>query len=195
MNFEGVKKFVLNKLDKELKPELYYHSLDHTLDVLESVERLASMEKVNGTELQLLKTAALFHDLGFVVKYKGHEKESIKMAYEILPDYGYTKDEIEKIEGLILSTEIPQLPKNKLEMIMADADLDYIGRDDLFLIGQRLQYEWKVQGIISTIRDWHEKQLNFLKTHEYFTASAKKLRDAKKAENIKQLEELLCKKK
>lgn len=195
MDFEGIKGFVLNKLDKELDPNLYYHSVDHTLDVLKSVERLAIMEQINGHELELLKTAALFHDMGFIVKYEGHEKESIKMAYKFLPDFGYTRNEMETIEGLILSTEIPQTPKTKLEEIMADADLDYIGRDDLFFIGQKLQYEWKLQGIVSTIRDWHEKQLKFLKTHEFFTKSAKVLRDERKAENIRQLEELLCKKK
>lgn len=195
MDFDGVKRFVLNKLSHELKSDLYYHSIEHTLDVIEAAIRLAKMENVNGQDLELLKTAALFHDVGFVEKYQGHEKESIRLANEILPGFGYSPDSIIIIEGLILSTEIPQNPKNKLEKIIADADLDYIGRDDLFLIGQKLQYEWKLQGMVNSIRDWHEKQLKFLKSHEFFTKSARELREAKKQENIKELEELLCKEK
>lgn len=195
MDFEGVKDFIIKKLNEELSDELHYHCPEHTLDVIESAERYAKMEGVNGHDLILLKTGALFHDLGFIETYDGHEKASIRLAYKILPDYGFTKEDIKKIEGIILSTELPQNPKTHLEKIMADADLDYIGRDDLFLIGQRLQYEWKLIGKISTLRDWHVKQLSFLKHHTFFTESARKLRDEKKKENIKELERLLCIKK
>ncbi len=80
-------------------------------------------------------------------------------------------------------------------IVLADADLDYLGRDDLYVIGQRLQYEWQLHGIISSLREWHEKQLQFLKVHDYFTKSAKKLRDKRKLENIKELETLMCVKK
>lgn len=195
MDFKGTEKFVLSKMEKELSPDLYYHSIEHTKDVMQAAERLADMEKVNGHDKNLIITAALFHDFGFIRTYNAHEKESALLAYEILPDFGYTLEDIKLIEGMIKSTEIPQNPKTKLEKILADADLDYIGRDDVFIIGQRLQYEWKLRGIISSLRDWHMKQLEFLKNHEFFTQSAKKLRDKKKKENILELEKLLCHKK
>ncbi len=195
MDFEGAKKYVLAKLKNGLDDNLYYHSVDHTLDVLEAVNRLAVLENINGHERELLRVGALFHDLGFIETYDGHENVSNRIAREILPQYGYSPEDINIIEGLISSTEIPQKPSTPLEQIMADADLDYLGRDDLFLIGQRLQYEWLLQGKISTIREWHEKQLEFIKGHEYFTASAKKLRNKRKQENIKELEILLCIKK
>ncbi len=195
MDYEAVKNTVLAKLSEELHKDLTYHCVDHTLDVIESAERLARLEGVNGHDLALIKTAALLHDLGFLESYKGHEGISIRMAAEILPQYGYSQEDIQKIQGMIKSTEIPQSPTNKLEEIIADADLDYLGREDLFLIGQRLQYEWKMHGIISTLKEWHEKQLAFLKAHSYYTESAKKLRARKKQENIEELERLLCLKK
>jgi len=195
MDFEGAKKFILSKLEQGLGDELHYHCVEHTLDVIEAVNRLAVMENVNGHENELLRTGAVIHDLGFIETYNGHENASIRMAKEILPEYGYSAEDIKIVEGLIRSTEIPQKPVTHLEQIMADADLDYLGRDDLFLIGQRLQYEWQLQGIISSLREWHEKQLVFIKDHEYFTASAKKLRNNKKQENIIELEGLLCRKK
>ena len=195
MDFEGAKKYTLNRLISDLSGKLHYHSVDHTLDVLDAVTRLADMENVNGHDQVLLKTGALFHDLGFIETYDGHEEASIRMAYKILPDYDYSLDDIKVIEGLIRSTEIPQNPKTHLEQIMADADLDYVGRDVLFVIGQRLQYEWQLQGIVSSLREWHEKQLQFLKTHKFFTKSAIKLREKRKQENIKELETLMCVKK
>ncbi len=195
MDFEGAKKYTLERLSNELNDKLHYHCVDHTLDVLDAVTRLADLENVNGHDKLLLQTAALFHDLGFIETYDGHEEASIKMTYEILPGFGYTQKDLQVIEGLIHSTEIPQEPNTHLEQIMADADLDYLGRDDLYVIGQRLQYEWQLHGIISSLREWHEKQLKFLKVHNYFTESAKKLRDKRKQENIHELETLMCSKK
>lgn len=195
MDFEGAKKYTLNRLSNELNDKLHYHSVEHTLDVLDAVTRLAKMEDVNDHELVLLRTAALFHDLGFIETYDGHEDASIRIAYEVLPEFGYSNNDLKIIEGLIRSTEIPQTPTTHLEQIMADADLDYLGRDDLYVIGQRLQYEWQLHGIVSSLREWHEKQLKFLKVHNYFTKSAKKLRDKRKQENIKELETLMCVKK
>lgn len=195
MDFEVVKQLVLDKLSNDLHKNLTYHCVSHTIDVMESAERLAIYEGVNGHDIELIKTAALLHDLGFLESYQGHEDISIRMAGEMLPQYGYSDEDIEKIQGMIRSTQIPQTPTNKLEEILADADLDYLGRDDLFLIGQRLQYEWLKHGFIATLKEWHEKQLTFLKAHSYFTPSANKLRAKTKAENIDQLESLLCLKK
>ena len=195
MDFEGAKKYTLQRLRNELNEKLHYHSVDHTLDVLDAVTRLAEMENVNGHDQLLLKTAALFHDIGFIETYDGHEEASIEIANKVLPGYGYSANDLIIIDGLIHSTEIPQQPKTHLEQIMADADLDYLGRDDLYVIGQRLQYEWQLHGIVSSLREWHEKQLQFLKVHNYFTKSAKKLRDKRKLENIKELETLMSVKK
>ncbi len=191
MNYESVKEHIFQRLNEELDKNLAYHSIGHTKDVIRAAERLAKMENVNGRDLALLKTAALFHDVGFTRVYNGHEDASIQIARELLPRFGYTREDIDKIEGMIHSTRIPQNPTNHLEEIMADADLDYIGRDDLFMIGQKLQYEWQSMGIISNLREWHEKQLAFLKNHTYFTRSARQLREDKKQENIRELEDLL----
>ncbi|MEZ5196275.1 MAG: HD domain-containing protein [Bacteroidales bacterium] len=195
MDFDGAKKYVFSRMKNELSRNLHYHSIDHTKDVMSAIEKLAEMENVSEHDKELLLTGALFHDLGFVITYDGHENASINLAQEILPGYEYTEDEIKIIEGLIRATEIPQTPTNHLEKIMSDADLDYLGRDDLFVIGQRLQYEWKLYGKVSTLRDWHKAQLEFLKKHKYFTDSARKIRDKKKEENILELEKLLCYKK
>jgi HD superfamily phosphodiesterase len=62
MNFEGAKRFILNKLSRELDPRLAYHSIGHTLDVHDSAVRIAEMERVSEDDIILLRTAALFHD-------------------------------------------------------------------------------------------------------------------------------------
>ena len=95
------------------------------------------------------------------------------------------------IAGAINATKIPQKPKNLLEEVLADSDLDYLGREDIFVIGQRLHYEWNRQGRDMSLVEWHETQIRFLQKHRYFTQSALNLREARKQENIRELENLL----
>ncbi|MCK9612757.1 MAG: hypothetical protein PHR81_00260 [Bacteroidales bacterium] len=46
-----------------------------------------------------------------------------------------------------MATKIPTKLKNKLEKLLCDADLDYLGREDYMEISNRLRREWDVFGI------------------------------------------------
>ena len=52
-------------------------------------------------------------------------------------------DEIDAICEMIMATRIPQTPANLMQEILCDADLDYLGRDDYFMICDRLLMEIK----------------------------------------------------
>jgi uncharacterized protein len=184
MQFEKVKKFILAKLRKDLPKNLTYHSLGHIKDVYSAAEDLAVLEKVEGEDLTLLLTAVLFHDSGFLIQQKEHERIGCELASEYLPAYGYSDEQIARINGMIMATRIPQTPLNKLEKIICDADLDYLGRDDFFKIGNYLFDELCMYGIISTENEWNKLQVRFLEGHQYFTRSAIKLRKAKKQAHL-----------
>lgn len=184
MEFEKVKKFILKKLKNELPKNLTYHSAEHIKDVYSSAETIARLEKVEGEDLTLLLTAVLFHDAGFLRQQKDHEQVSCEIARDTLPQYDYTPEQIERICGMIQATRIPQTPHNKLEEIICDADLDYLGRDDFFKIGNGLYEELCMYGIIDSEHDWNKLQVRFLEKHKYFTKSAKKLRKPKKDEYL-----------
>ncbi len=189
MNYEGAKKYILNKLERELDPRLTYHSVSHTLDVLESAERLAIMENLPEEEITLLKTACLFHDSGMLVTYRGHEEASIELCREILPSFNYNQEQTEKVCRMIRTTKLPQCADELPDKILCDADLDYLGRADFFMIAHRLKYEWDILEINKTsLQEWYKIQRDFLTAHKYFTASAIKLRHATKIENLKQVE-------
>jgi len=81
---------------------------------------------------------------------------------------------------MIMATKIPQTPLNHLEQIMADADLDYLGRDDFQVISDRLFQELE----IPDKNKWNKIQIAFFEKHSYFTESAKRLRNDKKQENL-----------
>ncbi len=71
-----------------------------------------------------------------------------------------------------MATKVPQQPHNHLEMILCDADLDYLGRDDFKSISDSLKDEFLVYGIIQTEQDWDEIQVGFFESHRFFTSTS-----------------------
>jgi len=184
MEYEKLNKIILKRLRENLPEHLSYHSVMHVKDVIDSVEKIAKSEGVNDEDLVLLKTAALFHDTGFLFGSKNHEEKSCEIAAEYLLEYGFSQDQLDKINGMIMATKIPQTPKNHLEQIVADADLDYLGRDDFFVIGDKLFEELSMFGIVNSERDWNLLQEKFLESHHYFTETAINSRNQKKQDNL-----------
>ena len=184
MQFQKAKKYINDRQRKELPEPLTYHSVAHVKDVYEAAERLAKAEGIAGEDLTLLLTAVMYHDCGFMVQSKEHEMIGCDIARESLPRFDYTPEQIERICGMIMATRIPQTPHNLLEEIIADADLDYLGRDDFWSIGNRLFTELQIYGIIRTEDEWNSLQLKFLEQHHYFTATAINSRKKKKDEYV-----------
>jgi len=187
MEFEKAKAFILDMLQNGLPAHLSYHSVEHTLDVYQAADYLAAQEQISEPDLTLLKTAALFHDSGFLKGSVEHEKKSCDIAREHLPRFGYPDQDIEKICGMIMATKLPQSPKNHLEQILCDADLDYLGRDDFSMIGNKLFDELSMYGIISNKEEWDKLQIRFLEGHHYFTKTAIALRKDKKDQHLESL--------
>lgn len=190
-DFKAIYNEVVNRILPGLPKELSYHNTRHTLDVLNESQRIARKEGVHSKEdLFLLKTAALFHDIGYIHTNEGHEKISCEIARKELPVFGLNEKQLGIICSMIIATEIPQSPKNKLEEIICDADLDYLGRSDYFEIANYLFEEMKQLGLLKDEREWNRIQIEFLKAHHYFTTSSKKLRESKKQEHLSILEKL-----
>lgn len=189
INYMKAERHIMKILEDTLSPKLLYHSINHTIDVTQAVERLALMEGITDEDLFLLKSAATYHDAGFVERYDKNEEIGIRMAREILPKYGYTEVQLDVIDGLIKSTEIPQSPKTHLQQIMCDADLDYLGRDDFHVIADYLRRELREHGKLNSDRLWDEIQIKFLNQHTYFTKSAIRLRQEKKEKHIREIKE------
>ncbi len=192
MDLEGTKQFVFRYISERINPSLHYHDLSHTLDVHEAAIRIARMEQVSGDDLELIETAALFHDIGMTEQYDDHETASVNIAEAALPRFGYTAEQISVISALILATKLPSGPLSLNEEILCDADLDYLGRDDFFMRSFQLQSEWNVLGIRETTPvEWLEFESAFMQKHDYFTASARAIRGPGKERNLKYISHFL----
>ncbi|MBK8555615.1 MAG: HD domain-containing protein [Lewinellaceae bacterium] len=194
MQYNAVKKYIIKRLREELSTELLYHGLHHTRDVLRVSTQLCAAEGVRGKDVTRVKTAALFHDAGFVKnQHAGHEQEGCRMVREALPAYGYSPTDIEVICGMIMATKIPQSPSNLLEEIICDADLDYLGRGDFYPIGESLFEELQAYHLISDEQAWNRLQVSFLSAHKFHTQTNKTLREPAKQVYLKKLEQLIAK--
>jgi uncharacterized protein len=174
----------------DLSPILTYHNLTHTCeDVVPAVVYLVKHERIRQREAELVRTAAFFHDLVFSVGPQDHEAVSARMAQIALPQFGFRSVEVAAIVGMILATRLPQQPQTHLQAILADADLDVLGRDDFVQRNAALYAEVMALGSLLTDQQWYCGQLRFLAAHRYFTASAQQRRAARKQVNLAYLAE------
>jgi len=184
--------YALNRLRTELPPELLYHNAMHTEgDVLPAAVRLARLSNVAEPNLRLLEVAAAFHDLGQIQTVLGHEQIGAEIMADVLPRYGFNPMEIARVSGMILATELPQMPLNEEQALLCDADLDSLGREDFFATSKALWQERKACGLHIPWQTWLENQLRFLNDHHYFTPAASALRDEGKRRNVELLECLI----
>lgn len=191
-DYEGAKQYALERLAREVPPTRFYHSLAHTRsDVLPAAERLARIAGVQGEDMLCLLTAAVFHDVGYIDRPEDHEARSIEIAAEVLPGFGYTPQQIALIGSLIVATKLPNDPQTLLEKIMADADMDSLGREDFLSAGLHLRHELEGLGSNTSDVEWYQGQLAFLQQHHYYTEAARQYRGPGKQRNIETVLRLL----
>ncbi|HPR72939.1 MAG TPA: adenylate/guanylate cyclase domain-containing protein [Bacteroidales bacterium] len=191
IRFTDIQEIVLDKLEKELPDYLYYHNVKHTVDVVTEVELIGWAEGCTDEEILLLKTAALFHDAGHTIEYDNHEYHSTLLAREMLPFFNYDQEQIERICSIIMATKLPPNPKNLLEKIICDSDLDYLGRSDFIPVSNTLFEELKACKKMGSINDWNKIQVKFISGHQYFTKTARRLREVNKQLQIERIQSLI----
>lgn len=186
--------YVLNTLRKNLSENHVYHSIDHTKEVVEESKLIGKAEGLNASELEIVKLAAIFHDLGYVEKIDGHEDSSAKFAEEFLIKENYPKSKIEKVKNCILATKVPQKPNNILEQVICDSDLSHLGkktfkkRNDLF----RQEFEFHF-GRELTDYEFLKNSIDFMNHHKFFTEYANQELEPQKQRNLSKLQKKLKK--
>lgn len=187
IDYNGVYEHVVTLIHKNL-PQIYtYHNLDHTLGVVDAVEKLSKAIDVNTEDRLLLLTSAILHDTGFTISSEEHEFHSCQIARQILTEYLYSSEDIEKICKLIMATKAPVKPDSILEKILCDADMSYISTDQYYIQAERLKSELINLGKLSEISDWKKLQMEFLIQHKFYTEPAKEWYGAAKEKLLREL--------
>jgi len=191
IQFTDIQEMILDKLEKELPGYVFYHNVKHTVDVVTEVELIGWAEGCTDEEILLLKTAALFHDSGITLSFDNHELLGAEYARKILPGYNYSPEQIEKICSIIMATKLPPKPATMLEEIICDSDLDYLGRSDFIPVSNTLFEELKAQNKMKDLNEWNKMQVKFISGHQYFTKTARSLREVNKQLQIERIESLI----
>lgn len=164
-----------------------YHNAAHTQYVLEKSIFIAGKENIGQNELYLLKVAALYHDTGFTIDRIEHEAIGCDIVRDQLPGFGFSAPDIDKICGMIMATRVPQKPKNLLEKVLADADLEYLSTHGFFTTGELLFKELQYFNPELGRKNWNHLQASFLTNHRYHTPYCRRYREFRKNKNLQVL--------
>jgi uncharacterized protein len=175
---------VLQTMREELDVHLFFHDIRHTLDVLEQAVAIGAREEVSPEELCLLKVAALYHDIGYIKGRKNHEDSSVKLFLQGANQFGLNDEHKSRIVSCIRSTNFFLKPEGQLEKIMADANLDYLGREDFIQIENTIYLEYLSDGDVTCRLEWYDRLLKYMQSHQFNTASSIIKRADKKMENL-----------
>lgn len=180
---------------KSLPEEFTYHNLQHTREVVEAVDLIGKEEGLTDEELEDVKIAAWFHDLGYNCDSNNHEEESIRLMKEKFAEWGMEGERVEKISKIIASTKMPQNPTDKLSRVICDADLYHLSTENFYQKSESLRGEIaRVCDEPVPETDWMNKTISFIGQHQYHTNYGKSVLEPRKQENIKQVKKKLKKK-
>ena len=164
-----LKEKIFDDLSNILDENYSYHNLDHTKRVIRAAVDIGSNYDLSDKDWRCLLTACLLHDYGFIESHVEHEKISAKLSSQILPKYGFSENEIEIINSLIIVTKLEKKPKNLLESIIRDSDLEYLGSEDFIKISPLLKKEWiNCEGVKSD-SEFYKIQYDFILNHSFYT--------------------------
>ena len=192
---QQVEEYVKELLDNQLPPDITFHTLEHTQQVVGAVSVIGSQEEITRQEMEILILSAWFHDVGFIRSYHKHEERSASIAFDFLSNLGYDKGSIDQIVANIKATCLPQRPVNFMEEILCDADLFHLSQPDYWKRNQLLRRELELCfGIYYEDIHWFRENLKFLQGHRYFTHYGRTVlengKEQKVAKNIKIVERL-----
>lgn len=175
-------------LSRFLPPELSFHNLDHSQEVVLACQFIARELRLPTKETELLIIAAWFHDTGYIVDYDSHEQYSEQIALNWLAQTELTSLDKDKIVSCIRATQMPQRPHTILEEVICDADLIHLSTEEYEKKAALLHQEWKsVRGLNPSPKEWMMNNIDFLTNHQYFTLYGQRVLEVRKEKNISTL--------
>ncbi|MBT8253416.1 MAG: HD domain-containing protein [Flavobacteriaceae bacterium] len=161
--------YVTNTLVEILSSDFLYHNLSHTKRVVKKTKELIEGEKVQEDDAFHLMIAAWFHDIGYTKDPDQHEVRSAEMAEEFLNGEKLDQSSIDKVKSLIMATVMEYEPKNKLEMIIRDADCAHFASKNYEDISGLLRGELElIKNKVLTDKEWIDENINFFKDVQRF---------------------------
>lgn len=189
-----VEKYVSGLLKNETPEGYTYHTLNHTQNVVKNAVFIGIREKLPEEEMNTLRLAAWFHDVGYVKKYQGHEEESAEMAVKFLERHGVEENIRTAVAESILATTFPQSPKNRIAKVLCDADFMHLGQENYFDLAEKLRQEQKNAGIRNLKKaEFDQESVRLFEEHIWHTVFCQNNLEETKQKNLELLKARIAK--
>lgn len=193
----AAEQYVVSFFSQKIGKEFLFHSLQHTRDVVLHTELIAGNYELSEEDHTAVILAAWFHDTGYSIGFKkAHEEESRKIATDFLRQHNAPPQLVDKVNGCISATRMPQSPTTLIEQIICDADLFHLGTKGFKEKNKLLRQEINnIEKNEIGKKDWLNLNIEFLSRHRYFTEYAREMLEPVKQIHLNELKEKAGKKK
>ncbi len=166
--------YVADLFEKKLPKECIYHNYIHTQRVFKSTKEIIENTTISEEDTQAVLLAALLHDTGYCHSHQDHETHSVAIATDFLKEQHVSEEVINKVNRLIMATQMEHIPTDTLEKIIKDADASHLAKDYFAETSEFLRQELKLTNIKKYSRsEWLKINIDFLKNvHQFHTAYA-----------------------
>lgn len=188
MLLDDVKTYVEGVFQRSKNDKLIYHNLDHTEHVVRHVEMFGEKYELNERDFFIVKTAAWFHDLGYLFGGRDHEQKGAEESERFLASRGVERILIDAVKSCILATKMPQKPEGLLQEIVCDADLFHFGSTTFLERNKLMRKEAQAVSGSKVEKDkWNLNTVELLQNHEFHTSYARDNLSARKQDNLRLL--------
>jgi len=172
-----------------LPESLTFHRVEFAKKVYNQSFLLCRSEEIEQEDRLLVRTAALMLYTGLTHDYQNFENRSSVICREILPEFYYSERQIDQICNLILATKSPFDPNNRLEKILIDAKMEYLGRPDYSDQIKLLYQELRQVGLKINGQQFKKQQLELLYDFQFHTVAARRMREVSGTDQMSILEQ------
>lgn len=185
---EQAHQWVEQHFTEKVDEHYVYHNFQHTLDVVKAAQEISKSYDLTEREMELLLTAAYFHDSGYDKGSQGHEERGQNYARSFLQAQDVEESDIQMVELIIETTKRGTETTHLLQKILRDADVGHLGSDQYWDRCSRVRQELLLtQQDFMSEDEWVDFELSFIQNHRYQTDAAFTLFNDKKQSNIKRL--------
>lgn len=182
---QAISSYVADYFKDHGSEELLYHNYEHTASVATAAAELNEHYGLSEQDDFVVRAAAWFHDLGYLVDPDNHEAASVVLAENFLKEKQVPSVLIEGVKACILATRMPQKPKNLLQQIVCDADMSHFSTDSFAEKSKQLRKELQTRcGLAISKNAWRHQTICLLEVHQYHTDYAREHWNVKKMENL-----------
>lgn len=186
--YKKVENYVVGLYEKSFNPNLLYHNLDHTRNVVSKTKEIAGHYDLSERNTLIVYIAAWFHDTGYLFTEPAwHEEKSCELMRKFLNEQAVEPDLVDEVADCIMVTRPSAMPENLCQEILRDADTYHFGTKEFKRINKLVIAELELTDTNFDRDEANEKAIKMLEGHRYFTSYCRELLTEAKRKNVNKL--------